>query len=40
MKPKFLKSKLTKDSLYWDALDIGHKLNSLDAIDTLVPHFI
>lgn len=37
---RFLKSKLTKDSIYWDTLDAEHKLNGLDVIDTLVPHCI
>lgn len=37
---RFLKSKLTKDSIYWDTLDSEHKLNGLDVIDTLVPHCI
>lgn len=33
---RFLKLKLTKDSIYWDVLDAEHKLNGLDVINTLV----
>ena len=35
---RFLKSKLTKDSIYWDTLDAEHKLNGLDALETLTEH--
>lgn len=35
---RFLKSKLTKDSIYWDTLDANHKLNGLDTLETLTEH--
>ena len=37
---RFLKSKLTKDSIYWDTLDANHKLNGLDALEILTEHAI
>lgn len=37
---RFLKSKLTKDSIYWDALNAEHKLNGLDALETLTEHAV
>ena len=37
---RFLKSKLTKDSIYWDTLDAKHKLSGLDALETLAEHAI
>ena len=37
---RFLKSKLTKDSIYWDTLDAEHKLSGLDALETLIGHAV
>ena len=35
---RFLKLKLNKDSIYWDALDAKYKLNGLDTLETLAEY--